>query len=269
MQVYKIATGLLLPVLIEAQSPTKNATIAHTIGSMAAGPTTELGQQLEVVLSIFFLVMSMIFSFMKGTYSLILWILWPVIAVCQELFQVFIFGPYQAVAHIMHVLYPVATFCFAAACFGLLIGGFAGIASEAISSFFIAMTWGGGTPSVLASEIADSTPSQQPRSTTTSRSTTPRPVAERLMEFGRRKSRDFLPSGLSSSASSFVDHGYFGEWTNHRPSFHTRRLSYVDSDDMQEDDDERSETSWDNDDDDTFTISPAHPTARPTTIAIS
>ncbi|CAO3690604.1 unnamed protein product [Umbelopsis ramanniana] len=263
MQVCKITAGLLLPVLIEAQTSTRNATIAHTINSMTAAPTTELGQQIEVTLSIVFLVIGVMFSFMKGTYSVLLWILWPLITICRMLYQVFISGPYRVVAHIMHVLYPVATFCFAAACFGLLIGGFAGIASEALSSFFIAITWGGGGTSKVLSAVADSTPSQLPVSATTSRSTTPRPVAERLMEFGRRKSRDLLPSTLSSSASSIAaDQGYFGEWTNNRPSFRTRRLSYLDSEDMPDDDDGRSETSWDNDDDDTFTISPAHPTTR-------
>ncbi|KAI8582773.1 hypothetical protein K450DRAFT_226838 [Umbelopsis ramanniana AG] len=264
MQIYKVTAGLLLPVLIEAQSSTRNATIAHTINSMAAAPTTELGQQIEIVLSITFLVIGVMFSFIKGTYSVLLWMLWPVITICRMLYQVFISGPYRVVAHIMHVLYPVATFCFAAACFGLLIGGFAGIASEAISSFFIAITWGGGGTSKVLSAVADTTPSQPPLvSATTSRSTTPRPVAERLMEFGRRKSKDLLPSALSSSASSIADQGgYFGEWTNHRASFRTRRLSYLDSEDMPDDDDGRSETSWDNDDDDTFTISPAHPTSR-------
>ena len=262
MQVCKITAGLLLPVLIEAQTSTRNATIAHTINSMAAAPTTELGQQIEVTLSIVFLVIGVMFSFMKGTYSVLLWILWPLITICRMLYQVFISGPYRVVAHIMHVLYPVATFCFAAACFGLLIGGFAGIASEALSTFFITITWGGGGTSKVLSAVADSTPSQPPVSATTSRSTTPRPVTERIMEFGRRKSRDLLPSTLSSSASSIADQGYFGEWANNRPSFHTRRLSYLDSEDMPDDDDRRSETSWDNDDDDTFTISPAHPTTR-------
>ncbi|KAG2186672.1 hypothetical protein INT44_002896 [Umbelopsis vinacea] len=255
MQICKITAGLLLPVLIEAQSSTRNATITHTINSMAAAPTTEIGQQIEVVLSITFLIMGVMFSFMKGTYSVVLWMLWPAITICQMLYQVFISGPYRVVAHIMHVLYPVATFCFAAACFGLLIGGFAGIASEAISSFFIAITWGGGGTNKVLSAVADTTPSQPPPvSATTSRSATP--VAERLMEFGRRKSRDLLPSALSSSASSIADQGYFGEWSN-RASFRTRRLSYLDSEDLPDDDDGRSETSWDNDDDDTFTISPA------------
>ncbi|GAB5589111.1 hypothetical protein Unana1_04011 [Umbelopsis nana] len=252
-----MAAGVLLPLLIEAQSLTNKSTIAaQTVSSMAATPTTELGQQIEVALSIAFFIGGMTLSFLKGVMSLIQWILWPVVVIWRILFQACVYGPYKAVSHIMHVLYPVATFCLVAACFGILIGGFAGIASEAISSLFIAITWG-----AAANKAMSTTSSQDRLSDTAPPPLTRRPVTERLMEFGRRASRDILPSGISSSASSIVDHGYFGEWANHRPSFRTRQLSFQ-SEDMQEEEDGRSDTSWDNDDDDTFTLSTAQPTAR-------
>jgi len=245
MQLYAWTAGLLLPMLIEAQSLTKNSTTAaQTISSMPGSPTTELGQRIESVLSLVFLITSMGYMFLKGGVWLIQWILWPAIALWNLLFQACVYGPYKAVTHIVHVLYPVATFCFAAACFGIVIGGFAGIASEAISTFFISITWGSSTTKT-ATGRSDTAPPL-----------TRRPVTDRLMEFGRRASRDLIPSGISSSASSMVEHGYFGEWANRRP----QQSSVHGSDDVQEDEEGRSETSWDNEDDDDFT---AHPTARP------
>ncbi|CAO3671200.1 unnamed protein product [Umbelopsis vinacea] len=263
MHLFTITAGFLLLMLLQAEAATRNATIpAQTISSMPATPTTELGQKIEVALSIVFLIMGLTFSFAKGIGSLIRWILWPFTVIWRALFSAFIYGPYKAVSHIMHVLYPVATFCFAAACFGILIGGFAGIASEAIASFFIAITWGSASNKATSATPTTATESTIHFSETpTSPPSARQPVTERLMEFGRRKSREFLPSGISSSASSIVDQGYFGEWANRRPSFRTRQLSFHENSD-QEEEDGRSETSWDNDDDDTFTLSPAHPTAR-------
>jgi hypothetical protein len=78
MHLFTITAGFLLLMLIQAQAATRNATIpAQTISSMPATPTTELGQKIEVALSIVFLIMGLTFSFAKGIGSLIRWILWP------------------------------------------------------------------------------------------------------------------------------------------------------------------------------------------------
>jgi hypothetical protein len=254
-----LAVALILPALIEAQGKTKNGTvISSTYGSTQEAPETEFGHQIEVVLSIIFLVLGMGAGLAKGVYSVILWILWPSIVLSKLGFHVFIYTPYKAVAHIMHVLYPVATFCFAAACFGIFIGGFAGIASEAISSLLIALTW--GTQQNKA--IVAPSPAPASRRPSSSDASAPQPVTERIINFGRRASRDFLHSGISSSASSVIEHGYFGERPNHRASFRTRQLSFQESEDLNEEDDAHSETSWDDNDDDTFTLSPMHATVR-------
>lgn len=258
-----LAAAIILPALIQAQANTKNGTVdSSTYKSIQEAPETEFGHQIEVVLSIVFLVLGMGASLAKGVYSLILWVLWPTIVLSKVIFHIFIYTPYSAVAHIMHVLYPVATFCFAAACFGIFIGGFAGIASEAISSLLIALTWGTPQTKVILPNSSES-PSRRPSSADTS---APLPVTERIMNFGRRASRDFLHSGISSSASSVIDNGYFGERFGERPSqrasVRTRQLSFQESEDFNEEDDVQSETSWDDNDDDSFALSPMHPTVR-------
>ncbi|KAI8359136.1 hypothetical protein BD560DRAFT_405421 [Blakeslea trispora] len=76
-----------------------------------------------------------LFTFLSYVCSPFLWLLgmgW----------SVFVIKPFDLLSYLYHVLYPVIMFCLAAVGCGLLIGGCAGFASEALSTLLITSTWG-------------------------------------------------------------------------------------------------------------------------------
>ncbi|KAI9317260.1 hypothetical protein BX666DRAFT_1877846 [Dichotomocladium elegans] len=68
--------------------------------------------------------------------------LWPVLAIVSTLWRLLVVAPWQLFMGIAHVLYPVVLFCFVAVLCGIVIGGCAGFAAEAVSWFTVTATWG-------------------------------------------------------------------------------------------------------------------------------
>ncbi|KAI8148813.1 hypothetical protein BJV82DRAFT_589752 [Fennellomyces sp. T-0311] len=78
----------------------------------------------------------------SGIYSVICILLLPVYYILSFFWQNLVARPFALFLHITHALYPVAMYCLAAVCCGTVIGGCAGFAAEAVSTFTIRTTWG-------------------------------------------------------------------------------------------------------------------------------
>lgn len=83
-----------------------------------------------------------------GIYMLISWMTWPVLFVLGLVWRILIVRPWELFVSFIHVVYPVALFCFAAVLCGTIIGGCAGFAAEAIAWFTITATWGRSSASI-------------------------------------------------------------------------------------------------------------------------
>ncbi|KAI8993558.1 hypothetical protein BDB01DRAFT_832353 [Pilobolus umbonatus] len=70
----------------------------------------------------------------------------PFLYIFSVLWHVFVKIPFTYFMHVIEVVYPVLLFCLAAIVCGVVIGGFAGFAAEAMSALLISATWGTHSP---------------------------------------------------------------------------------------------------------------------------
>ncbi|CDH57183.1 predicted protein [Lichtheimia corymbifera JMRC:FSU:9682] len=87
-----------------------------------------------------------------GVYMIISWMTWPVLFVLGLVWRILIVRPWELFVSFIHVIYPVALFCFAAVLCGTIIGGCAGFAAEAIAWFSITATWGRSAASISSKQ---------------------------------------------------------------------------------------------------------------------
>lgn len=78
-----------------------------------------------------------------GVYAVVIW---PAIWLASWCWHWLLAPPLAWVMHVLHVMYPVLMYCLAAVCCGLIMGGCAGFAAEALSSLTVAATWGRTRP---------------------------------------------------------------------------------------------------------------------------
>ncbi|CAG8516434.1 153_t:CDS:1 [Ambispora gerdemannii] len=78
------------------------------------------------------LVISLLYKIVIGLFTLLHWILTPVIILLNLLYTIFIWKPFTIIRYIISLFYPIYLFCFFAAAFGFFIGGTAGCFSEII-----------------------------------------------------------------------------------------------------------------------------------------
>ncbi|KAJ8655386.1 hypothetical protein O0I10_008878 [Lichtheimia ornata] len=151
--------GLALLLLALSSYANDNTTSNATLVSNTTAPEDELtsttsGEKTTAVLFVAASLAWMTFRTIGiGVYMVISWMTWPVLFVLGLVWRILIVRPWELFVSFIHVVYPVALFCFAAVLCGTIIGGCAGFAAEAIAWFSITATWGRSAASIPTKRI--------------------------------------------------------------------------------------------------------------------
>lgn len=134
-----------IAILVAAKEPDNvvNETINNLISDQQVMATTDGLFRIFTVLSTAASLSLYFFKYLFGfLFQIIVYIVSPFIWIIQFCWHQFITKPFDLLLYVLHMLYPVLMFCFAAICCGIFIGGCAGFAAEAFSSILITATWG-------------------------------------------------------------------------------------------------------------------------------